>query len=79
MLRLKKENLKIILSRHALIRAMQRGIHPELIEDTIKTGKFKKRKGITIIEKNFKEKIIKCVAKKENEYLKIITITCDKK
>ena len=32
----------IEIKRHVFVRAMQRGIHPDLIEDTIKKGKMKR-------------------------------------
>ena len=35
---LRKNGHKIILSRHAFIRAMQRGVSPDIIEAVLQTG-----------------------------------------
>ena len=72
---LRKNGHKIILSRHALIRAMQRGIDPDVIETTIKTGKMRYfGKNRVKFEKRFRKFAIICVDEKIGELIKIVTI-----
>ena len=65
----------LAIKRHVLERAMQRGIHPDLIEDTLLKGKVRKfgKHGIKFISKGSKRTII-CVGELVGNKLKIITI-----
>ncbi|MFH1255774.1 MAG: hypothetical protein V1494_00640 [Candidatus Diapherotrites archaeon] len=66
----------IVISRHAFVRAVQRRIHPDLIEDTVKTGKMKRfGKNNVKIEKRFKHYTITCVDEIVGLIIKIVTIT----
>ena len=65
----------IVIKRHVFERAMQRGIHPDLIEDTLLKGKVKRfgKHGIKFISKGSKRTII-CVGELIGNKLKIVTI-----
>ena len=65
----------VIIKRHVFERAMQRGIHPDTIEDILLKGKIKKfgKHGIKFISKGSKRNII-CVGELIGSKLKIITI-----
>ena len=69
--------LKYILEikRHTFERAMQRGIHPDMVEDTILKGKIKRfgKNGVKFISKGSKRTII-CVGEIAGNKLKILTI-----
>ena len=68
-------NYDLVIKKHVFERAMQRGIHPDLIEDTLLKGKVKKfgKHGIKFISKGSKRTII-CVGELAGNRLKIITI-----
>ena len=68
-------NCNIVIKRHVFEQAMKRGIHPDLIENTIYKGKTKRfgKHGIKFISKGTKRTII-CVGELEGNQLKIITI-----
>ena len=63
------------IKRHAFERAMQRGIHPDMIEDTVLKGKIKRfgKHGVKFISKGSKRTII-CVGEIVGNKLKIMTI-----
>ncbi len=65
----------LVIKRHVFERAMQRGIHPDLIEDTLSKGKIKRfgKHGIKFINRGSKRTII-CVGELIGDKLKIITI-----
>ena len=65
----------LVIKRHVFERAMQRGIHPDMIEDTLLKGKVKRfgKHGIKFINKGSKRAII-CVGELIGNKLKIITI-----
>ena len=65
----------IEIKRHAFIQAMQRGIAPDLIEDTIKNGGVENygKHGIRFIKKGSKRTLI-CVGQREADKIKIFTI-----
>lgn len=65
----------IVIKRHVFERAMQRGIHPDLIEDALMKGKINRfgKHGIKFINKGSKRTII-CVGELVGTKLKIITI-----
>jgi len=65
----------IAIKRHVFERAMQRGIHPDVIENTLLKGKVKKfgKHGIKFISKGSKRTII-CVGELIGNKLKILTI-----
>ena len=64
-----------MIKRHVFERAMQRGIHPDMIEDTLLKGKVKRfgKHGIKFINKGSKRTII-CVGELAGNRLKILTI-----
>ena len=66
---------EVVTKRHVFERAMQRGIHPDLIEDTLLKGKVKRfgKRGIKFVNKGSKRTII-CVGELIGNKLKIITI-----
>lgn len=68
-------NYDIVIKRHVFEQAMKRGIHPDLIENTIHNGKAKRfgKHGIKFISKGSKRTII-CVGEFAGNQLKIITI-----
>ena len=68
-------NCEIVIKRHVFEQAMKRGIHPDLIEDTIHKGKVKKfgKHGIKFVNKDSKRTLI-CVGELVGNNLKIITI-----
>ncbi|MBI2656814.1 hypothetical protein HYX03_03685 [Candidatus Woesearchaeota archaeon] len=65
----------LVIKRHVFERAMQRGIHPDLIEDTLFKGKIKRfgKHGIKFINRGSKRTII-CVGELIGDKLKIMTI-----
>ena len=65
----------LVIKRHVFERAMQRGVHPDMIEDTLLKGKVKRfgKHGIKFISKGSKRTII-CVGELIGNRLKIITI-----
>ena len=65
----------LIIKRHVFERAMQRGIHPDIIEATLSKGKIKRfgKHGIKFVNKGSKRTII-CVGELVGNRLKIITI-----
>ncbi len=72
---MRKEQHKIVLTRHAFVRAMQRKVSPELIEDILQTGKMKKYgKGRVKFEKRFKQFTVICVDEITGNLIKIVTI-----
>ena len=65
----------VVIKRHVFERAMLRGIHPDMIEDTILKGKIKRfgKHGIKFVSKGSKRTII-CIGELIGYKLKIITI-----
>ena len=65
----------VVIKRHVFERAMQRGIHPDMIEDAMLKGKMQRfgKHGIKFINKGSKRTII-CVGELIGNKLKIITI-----
>jgi hypothetical protein len=65
----------IEIKRHAFIRAMTRGVHPDMIEATIKGGKIKKygKNNIKFIKK-YKRFTVICVDEIAGDKIKIVTI-----
>jgi len=65
----------VVIKRHVFERAMQRGIHPDMIEDTLSKGKVKRfgKHGIKFVSKGSKRTII-CIGELVGNRLKIITI-----
>ena len=66
-----REKYDLEIKRHVFVRAMQRGIHPDLIENTIYNGQVKKF-GKNYVK--FISKTIICVGEISGLKLKIITI-----
>lgn len=72
---MRKGQYKIVLTRHAFVRAMQRKVNPDLIENALQTGKMKKHgKGRVKFEKRFKQFTITCVDEITGNVIKIVTI-----
>ncbi len=67
---------EVEIKHHAFIRAMQRGIHPDMIEDTLKKGKVE-RFGKNYVRFVGRKTI--CVGEISGLKLKIITIERRKK
>ena len=68
-------NRRIIIKHHAFIRAMQRKIHPDLIEDCLQMGKIKRfGKNKVRFERRLKKRTIICIGEEINNEIKIITI-----
>ncbi|MBT4824653.1 DUF4258 domain-containing protein [Candidatus Woesearchaeota archaeon] len=66
----------IEIKRHALIRAMQRGITPDIIEATIRGGKIKKHgKNYVRFYQKYKRGTIVCIGELKGTKIKILTIT----
>ena len=67
---------EIVIKRHALIRAMQRGITPDMIEATIKGGRRQRfgKNNVKFIKK-YKQCSVICVDEIIGNRIKIITIT----
>jgi len=63
------------IKHHVFKRALERGIHPDMIEDTLLKGKIKRfgKHGIKFVSKGSKKTII-CVGECIGTKLKIITI-----
>ena len=68
-------NYDLVIKRHVFERAMERGIHPDLIENSIKKGKIYRfgKRGIKFVCKGSKRTII-CIGEISGCQLKIITI-----
>lgn len=64
-----------MLQRHAFVRAVQRHIHPDLIEDTLKSGRMKRfGKNRVKFEKRFKHFTVVCVDEIIGNVIRIVTI-----
>ncbi len=66
---------QIEISRHAFIRALQRGIDPDAIEDVLQNGKIERygKQGIKFVQRGSKRTLI-CIGELVNERIKIFTI-----
>jgi hypothetical protein len=72
---LRKGSYEIIIVRHAFVRAMQRKVSPDLVEETIETGKMKWfGKNRVKFEKRFRRFTIICVDEIIGNVIKIVTI-----
>lgn len=65
----------IVIKRHVFDRAMERGIHPDMIENTLLKGKIERfgKHGLKFINKGSKRTII-CVGEMIGNKIKIFTI-----
>ena len=65
----------LVIKRHVFERAMERGIHPDMIEETLLKGKLKRfgKHGVKFISEGSKRTLI-CVGELIGSKLKIITI-----
>tara|TARA_Y100000310_G_C20692001_1_gene822917 strand:- start:2962 stop:3198 length:237 start_codon:yes stop_codon:yes gene_type:complete len=73
---LRKDKYKIIITRHAFIRAIQRKIDPDIIEQVLQTGKTKIfGKNKIRIEKKLKKFSVICIDEIIGDTIKIVTIT----
>ncbi len=63
------------IKRHVFVRAMERGIHPDLIEDTLQKGKVEKygKHGVKFISKGPKRTVV-CVGQIVGTKITIFTI-----
>lgn len=66
---------EIEIKRHAFIRAMQRGVNPDMIEATIKGGKIIRfgRRNIKF-ERDYKKFRVICIGEVSSMKIKILTI-----
>ncbi|MBU2477286.1 hypothetical protein KKG83_07505 [Candidatus Micrarchaeota archaeon] len=72
---MEKAGYKIVITRHAFRRALQRRIHPDLVEATFLSGKMKKfSKNRMKFEKKFKKFTLVCVDEIIGNMVKIVTI-----
>ena len=71
----RKGNFEIVITKHAFERAMQRRVHPDLIENAIQTGRIEHfgKNNIKIV-KHFREFAIICVDEIIGNVGKIVTI-----
>ncbi|MCS4541665.1 MAG: hypothetical protein HY929_05015 [Euryarchaeota archaeon] len=71
-----REKWEVRVSHHAFIRAMERGITPDMIEATIKGGKTREfGRRMVKFTKEYKMGKVVCVGeKKEADKIKILTI-----
>jgi hypothetical protein len=66
---------EIVIKRHAFIRAMERGISPDMIEATIKGGTVKRfGKSNVKFSKKYKQFTVICVDEIIGHRIKIVTI-----
>ncbi|MFH0715106.1 MAG: DUF4258 domain-containing protein [Candidatus Diapherotrites archaeon] len=73
--RTRKGAFEIVFSKHAFDRALERRIHPDIVEDTIQTGKMKAfGKNNIRFEKRFKKCTVSCVDERIGKTVKIVTI-----
>lgn len=63
------------IKRHVFVRAMERGIHPDLIEDALRKGKIERhgKHGVKFVSKGSKRPII-CVGQIVGTRITIFTI-----
>ena len=72
---LRKGDYEIVIMRHAFVRALQRNIHPDMIEATLQSGRMKRfGKNRVKFEKRFKQFAIICVDEIIGNMIKILTI-----
>ena len=72
---LKRGDCEIVITRHAFERALQRGIHPDLVENTLRCGKmvcFGKNRAK--FEKRFRQFTVICVDEIVGNTVRIVTI-----
>jgi hypothetical protein len=65
----------LVIKRHVFIKALERGIHPDLIEQTLLCGKVERigKHGIKFVGEGSKRTVI-CIGEIVGTRLKIITI-----
>ncbi len=65
----------LVIKRHVFVRAMERGIHPDMIEDCLLKGKMEQfgKNGIKFVNKGSKRTIV-CVGELSGINLKIVTV-----
>lgn len=74
-MRIDVSKCEIEIKRHAFLRALKRGIHPDFVEATIKGGKVKRfGKNYVKLIKTYKGFDIICVGHITGNMIKIITI-----
>ncbi|HIH21158.1 MAG TPA: DUF4258 domain-containing protein [Candidatus Diapherotrites archaeon] len=74
-MRFRKGCFEVVISRHAFERAMQRGIHPDLIESCLQTGRVERfGKNNFKIVKDFRKFSVICVDEMIGSAIKIVTI-----
>ena len=63
------------IKRHAFIRAMERGVSPDMIEATLRGGKVERfGKNNLRFSKNYKRFTVICIGEMTGEKIKILTI-----
>lgn len=69
------ENYEIEIRRHAFIRAIERGVTPDMIEATLKGGKITRHgKGKFMFSKDYKRFTVICVDEVCANIIRIVTI-----
>ncbi len=70
----------LVIKRHVFARALERNIHPDMIEDCILKGKMERfgKNGVRFVNKGSKRTII-CIGELSGTNLKILTIEEAKK
>ncbi|HIH15964.1 MAG TPA: hypothetical protein HA252_01010 [Candidatus Diapherotrites archaeon] len=72
---MRKGNYEVLLKRHAFLRALQRQVHPGLIEATIETGRMVRfGKDRVKFVKRFREFTASCVDEIVGHTIRIVTI-----
>ena len=72
---MKRNHLRVVVTRHAFKRAKQRGISPDLVFEVLKSGKLKRfGKNRVRIEKEFRKFTAICVDEIYGNTLWIVTV-----
>lgn len=71
---------EIQITRHAFIRSMQRGISPDIVETTLRSGKLKRfGKNNLRFHKEYKKFKVVCIGQIKGDVIKILTIIKNEK
>ncbi|MBI2139167.1 DUF4258 domain-containing protein [Candidatus Woesearchaeota archaeon] len=65
----------VVIKRHAFMRALERGVHPDLIEAALQKGRVERfgKHGIKFVSKGSKRTIV-CIGEIAGSTIKIITV-----
>ena len=72
---MRKGRYEIVIKRHAFLRALQRRIHPDLVEDVLESGKMVRfgRNRVKFV-KRFRKFTVVCVDEIVGQSIRIVTI-----